>query len=337
MVASSILAYGVHAYIVDPHKHHRESLYALIKPLESTGHVTVINPFDTPALLDDLNRILDRRLSGQEASDSGILLVIDELARLAKMDCFDVLVAFLERCTEETRKANMTFIGGSPKWTARHFKGRADIRGCMNSMLIHKTKPSQAELLIEDAHDKNLVKHLQRPGEAILVTDYEAPTLVSIPFCTQKDMETVANLVKNTSEMAIANTSRMIAIGGNNGREDFKNHEPATEIISFPQHRKDYKTVRSTTFDPKQLTVEMIQAQLQKRKAQDANFTQAEVARQAGMSQSYLSRILNGQCPLSDKHKQNLYEILFDNKHGDPTNRSWLSFRPYGFKKVAAR
>ena len=171
LVASSALAYGIRAYVVDPHKHHPESLSALIQPLERTGHITIINPFDILALLEDLNRTLDRRLAGEDSNDPGILLVIDELARLAKMDCFDVLVAFLERCTEETRKANITFIGGSHKWTARHFKGRADIRGCMNSMLIHKTKPSQADLLLEDTHDKHLVKHLQRPGDAILVTD----------------------------------------------------------------------------------------------------------------------------------------------------------------------
>lgn len=199
IVASSVVAYGVQVYIVDPHKNHHEGLYPLIKPLEKTGHVTVINPFDTPTLINNLNKILDRRLAGQEPSEPGILLVIDELARLAKMDCFDVLVTFLERCTEETRKANITFVGGSHKWTARHFKGRADIRGCMNSMLIHKSKPSQADLLLEDSQDKNLVKQIQRPGEAILVTDFANPVLVSMPHCTVKDMQTVAKIVKNTT------------------------------------------------------------------------------------------------------------------------------------------
>ncbi len=135
---------------------------------------------------------------GKEPSTPGILLVIDELARLAKIECFDELVIFLERCTEETRKANMTFIGGSHKWAARHFKGRADIRGCMNSMLINKTKPSQADLLLEDSHDKNLVKQIQHPGEAILVTDFDTPILVSMPLCTRDDMNTVVDIVNST-------------------------------------------------------------------------------------------------------------------------------------------
>jgi hypothetical protein len=189
------LAYGVHAYVIDPHKHHDESLYALVQPLEKTGQLTVINPFDTPRLLTRLNTILDQRLSGQAVNTPGILLVVDELARLAKMEFFTLLVAFLERCTEETRKANITFLGSSPKWTARHFQGRADIRGCMNSMLIHKTKPSQANLLLEDTQDKQLVKQIQHPGEAILATDYADPKLISVPFCTRADMETVAEMI----------------------------------------------------------------------------------------------------------------------------------------------
>ena len=143
----------------------------------------------------ELNQILDRRLNGQEACTPEILLVIDELARLTRMECFDVLINFLERCTEETRKANMTFIGGSHSWTARHFNGRADIRRCINSLLIHKTKPSQAELLLEDTHDKQLVKQLQHPGDAILATDYGMPTVITLPLCTLADMHTVARMV----------------------------------------------------------------------------------------------------------------------------------------------
>jgi len=375
LVAASVLAAGVQVYVVDPHKHHPESLATLLQPLERTGQVTLVNPFDTPALLADLNHTLDRRLAGEEASEPGILLVIDELARLAKMDCFTVLVAFLERCTEETRKANMTFIGGSPKWTARHFKGRADIRGCMNSMLIHKTKPSQAELLLEDAHEKHLVKQLLRPGDAILATDYAAPTVVSIPLCTRHDMETVAELISATRNTETGNGARQdqpaqpqtVAVRGElvepplkrspstgSGRTESKQETvsptsvtaeiarsekraSASEVISLAQHRKESAHARQTTFNPDQLTVELLNAQLQRRKAQEATLTQAEVARQAGLSQSYLSRILNGQYPLSDKHKHKLYEILFDNKHGGMLDKSLSSFRQFGFKKAVTR
>ncbi len=199
LIAAGVLATGCRTYVIDPHKQHPESLSSLIRPLEQSGYVSAINPFDTPTLIRNLTLTLDRRLNGAEPSAPSILLVIDELARLATMECFDELLAFLERCTEEIRKANIIFIGASHKWTARHFKGRADIRRCMNSMLIHKTKPSQANLLLEDAADKNLVKQIHAPGEAILVTDYGEPTLVSIPRCCRDDMQQVAEILRHNS------------------------------------------------------------------------------------------------------------------------------------------
>ena len=111
------------------------------------------------------------------------------------MDCFDVLIAFLERCTEEIRKANMTFIGGSTKWNVRHFKGRADIRGCMNSALVHQCKPSQADLLLENTRDRKLMQALTGVGQAVLLTDNAPTRLVQIPRCTRQDMQRIANIV----------------------------------------------------------------------------------------------------------------------------------------------
>ncbi len=75
-------------YVIDPHKHHPESLSSLLSPLEATGFVSIINPFDTPVLIRNLHCTLDRRLAREESGESPILLVIDELARLAKMECF---------------------------------------------------------------------------------------------------------------------------------------------------------------------------------------------------------------------------------------------------------
>ncbi len=355
LIASSVLAYGVRVYVIDPHKRHQESLGYLIQPLTRTGLVTVMNPFDTPALIQDLNTILDRRLSGQESNKPGILLVIDELARLAKLPCFDDLITFLDRCTEETRKANITFFGSSPKWTARHFKGRADIRGCMNSMLIHKTKPSQADLLLEDAQDKNLVKQLQRPGEAILATDYAPPVVITIPYCCRQDMETVAEIIgkrnfttkdtkdtKNEEEFGNAALRGGEEGGGEEGggeegggeegggdyseKERFATRKPARkptrkqdtrrlpeEVIPLAAQRQKHHRLTS----PAQLTVEMIVDQMTFRKQQQPGFTQAEVARQAGMSAGTLSRILNGRVLLKDEHKRKLHAVLFAGKQNE--------------------
>lgn len=315
-IVASVLAYGARVYVIDPHKHHPESLSSLLSPLEATGFVSIINPFDTPVLIRNLHCTLDRRLAGEESGESPILLVIDELARLAKMECFEELLNFLERCTEETRKANITFLGSSPKWTARYFRGRADIRGCMNSMLIHKTKPSQADLLLEDPHDKQLVKQLQRPGEAILVTDYAPPILISIPLCTRSDMHTVAALVK---EQYRKPESQHIS------DREFEYPAQARNLVEFEQpmttkgktlprsfekmhNQPGY--VRSKIVRPGQLSLEMLQEQLARVKQRYPNLTQAEIAREAGLSPSLFSKILNGQRPLREAYQWRLSEVL---------------------------
>jgi hypothetical protein len=219
----------------------------------------------------------------------------------------------------------------------------------MNSMLIHKTKPSQADLLVEDAHDKNLVKQIHRPGDAILSTDFTTPVLVSMPLCTRKDMEIVARLIKNTYMETPMTTrqldaevhpqkskddrqsQREVLSEKNDERENVstdaassKSKKPASTpskaqrplkgVIPFDPHLKKYKIRRSSTCDPSTLTLEQIQRQFQRRKQQEPGFTQAELARQSGLSSGHLSKILRGQQALNEQNKQKLYKSLFVNK-----------------------
>lgn len=314
LIAASVLAERARVYVIDPHKHHPQSLSSLIAPLEATGWVSLINPFHTPTLIRNLHRTLDRRLAGKESSDLPILLVIDELARFAKMECFEELLSFLERCTEETRKANITFFGSSPKWTARYFRGRADIRGCMNSMLIHKTKPSQADLLLEDAHDKQLVKHLEHPGEAILTTDYAPPMIVSIPFCTRQDMQTIATTIKEEQNMPKAQSSERSDSQQSPQFEKLVEEEYSPTVRNAPIPFEEIR-MKSARTGPKVIqsepfTLEMLQEQLAALKQRYPKLTQAEIAAEANMSPSLLSKILNGQRPLKEEYQQRLSQVF---------------------------
>lgn len=194
LAASSVLADGVHVYVIDPYNQQQESVSSLLQPLEQTSRITMINPFYTPKLIRELHATLKRRRKGQESATPGIMLVIDELAGLANMDYFSVLLALLEECTEDTEKTNMTFMGSSDQWNTRHFHGRNDLQQYMSSLLIHKSKPSHTELLLEDPEDKHLVRQLHHPGEAVLMTDYHAPAIVSLPVCTREDIQKIASM-----------------------------------------------------------------------------------------------------------------------------------------------
>jgi len=86
-----------------------------------------------------------------------------------------------------------------------------------------------------------------------------------------------------------------------------------SDVIPFEIHLKKRKAALQGASNPQLLTVEVILEYLQKRKAQDANFTQTELARQAGISPGYLSQILNGQRALSEKYKQKLSQCYLMN------------------------
>jgi hypothetical protein len=193
---------GSRAIVIDPHSNHDEGLGSILRPLEGIGLAEIIRGAAISAAITRLDKILDDRLEGRESSKNRIVLVIDEMARLSKLPCFDTLMAFIERCTNEIRKANILFIGGSTKWTARHFKGRADIRGVMPSSLVHATKISQAELIIEDMgkEEKALLKQVEKPGTALLQTSSQRdPSLVRMPLITLADILHVAENLREAS------------------------------------------------------------------------------------------------------------------------------------------
>ena len=189
-------------FVIDPHWQHPEGLGMMVKPLEGTGRLHLINPVEITQTIEYLDARLDKRLAGIESSDTPIVIVVDELARIGKTHVFtDTVLPFVERCTEETRKANYLFIGGSQKWNARHFGNKADIRACINSLLVHRIKPSQADLLLEDRENAKLMKHVTRPGQALMATSHDAdPSIVSMPFITRADIERVANMLAHDPE-----------------------------------------------------------------------------------------------------------------------------------------
>lgn len=192
LVATAVLAYAgnILCIILDPHQRHEEGLSSYLAPLQQQGLIDIPNLFYWGKIWTDLNDRLDRRLRGEEPSSPHVLVVADEMGNLLRRDTNNLMVKFLDRATEETRKTEMTLVGCSHKWTARHFSGHADIRRCMNSLLIHRTKPSNAEMLLEDM-DKSVKKQLKaisQPGEGLFVRDYGEPVHIRMPFTRKEDM-----------------------------------------------------------------------------------------------------------------------------------------------------
>ncbi len=77
----------------------------------------------------------------------------------------------------------------------------------MPSLLVHKSKPSQAELLVDgmEKKEKALVKALSLPGECLLATSHDAdPCVVRMPLIREEDIRRVVEMlsVPQTNEGA---------------------------------------------------------------------------------------------------------------------------------------
>jgi len=195
LMGSAIYAYGAQGYLLDPHSNHPESLTSQLKPLIRDGYITEIPNFEVKKTLLELDMHINSRLNGQEPCAPPLVIMFDELCRIIKTASSEMLklfIGFLERCTEETRKANVLFCGISPKWTAKNFGNHADIRRCLNSVLVHQMKLSEAKLLLEDQEQKTLLKQIRKPGDCVLVTDFDKPVKVSMPYCMRSDFEFLA-------------------------------------------------------------------------------------------------------------------------------------------------
>ena len=210
ITSTLLLSADAEEYIIDPHWKHPEGLGMMIAPLTATGRVHLVNPVEMEITIDALNARLDRRLAGAESSDAPILFCVDELAKMGKSPVFaEKLLPFVERFTEETRKAGMIGVFGSQKWNARHFGNKADIRATIPSLLIHRIKPSQADLLLEDRANVKLMKRVNLPGQALMATSHDAdPSVITVPLITRRDIEQVSRRLCGVATQAGAGRAK---------------------------------------------------------------------------------------------------------------------------------
>jgi len=288
-------------YVIDPHAGNKQGLGYILKPLEKTGRLKIVELFEVEGFIEGLDAILGGRLDGSDKTENQIVLVIDEMARLSRLKCFETLLKFIERCTEEIRKARILFIGCSQKWTARHFGGRADIRGCIPSFLVHHTKPSQLKLLLEDAgkEERELLRRVERPGTALLQTSSSSdPSLIHVPLITHADIMQVADFLKvangeNLTSEIFPPVNKCGLLGG--GKKNHEEGQPPSNVIKFQRVDKTEVNEKSTAIphvDQKNEEIKKIIEKLRK-DITEKRTTLGEISRKIKVDKSLLSKIVN--------------------------------------------
>lgn len=197
LIGSGLVAEQIRFLGIDPHYPHPKSLGFTTKPLWQAGLMTMATyKDDMLTVLKDVERTIDRRLRQVDTGTTPVVLVIDELAFLAKSSLGGAIAHTMERISTEGRKCAVYLLASSQTWLAARTGNSSVVRDTLTSAYVHRIKPKQANLLLQDRDEAEKVKkYIKHPGDVLLCPVNDESVICQIPFSTTADMERVAEMV----------------------------------------------------------------------------------------------------------------------------------------------
>lgn len=197
LIGSGIVADRVRFYGIDPHYPHPKSLGYKTRPLWENGLMQIAtNMIAMQETLDEIEATIDNRLQQKDTDETPVVLVIDELAFLNKTSIGKPLAHVMERISTEGRKCAVYMLASSQTWLVTRTGESSVVRDTLTSAYVHRIKPKQANLLLQDKDTSQMVKdYVKKPGECLLYPVNDDPAICTMPYTTEEDMVRVANMV----------------------------------------------------------------------------------------------------------------------------------------------
>ncbi len=312
LIGSALVSMPVRFVGIDPHYPHPKSLGYKLKPLWEAGLMTMAtSKDDTLNVLKYVEQTIENRLKQIDTDETPVVLVIDELAFLSTTSIGGDIAHTMERISMEGRKCAVYMLASSQTWIAAKTGKSSTVRDTLTSAYVHRIKPKQANLLLQDKEEADKVKkHVKQAGEALLVPVGDESTVVRMPFTTEADMHRVAELIGEDAPKAL---NKKPEASDETELDQELRKLVNTSVLrdrSLPEPTDEPEDaimpgIDPLAIDPKLLTAEMMKTEI------EAHFpSQAEAARQMGITASYLSKILSEGKPLTDELRQKFAEIL---------------------------
>ncbi len=200
LIGSAVISCPIRFIGIDPHYPHPKSLGSKTKPLWDAGLIRMTTyKDDMLAVLHEIEQTIDRRLRQVETDTTPVVLVIDELAFLTKTSIGKAISHTMERISMEGRKCAVYMLASSQTWLAARTGKSSVVRDTLTSAFVHRIKPKQANLLLQDKEESDLVKkHVKHAGDVLLCPVNDDPVVCKIPFSTEADMHIVVEMAENT-------------------------------------------------------------------------------------------------------------------------------------------
>ena len=189
LAAQSALS-GARFVVIDPHGHAGDdSLAATLMPLAPTF---VTDPATDPATMRAVIKRVTAELEDRiKTGRSGppLLVCVDEFTSLMRGPVGDDLARLIEAVGQEGRKYGLFCLLSGQVWTSER-SGGTELRDSLASAYVHRTKPSQARLLVPDV-DKGVAR---LPVGHAYLNRTNSPDLleVAVPLTRAADLDAVA-------------------------------------------------------------------------------------------------------------------------------------------------
>ncbi len=197
LIGSALMSMPVRFIGIDPHYPHPKSLGAKTKPLWDAGLMIMATyKDDMLKMLKEIDQIIQRRLKQVDVDTTPVVLVIDELAFLSTTSIGPEIAQTMERISMEGRKCAVYMLASSQTWLTAKTGGSSSVRDTLTSAFVHRIKPKQANLLLQDKDEASKVKkHVKHAGQALLVPVGDESVVVKMPFTTEADMSYVVGMI----------------------------------------------------------------------------------------------------------------------------------------------
>ena len=199
LIGSGIVTCGVRFIGIDPHYPHPKSLGAKTQPLWDAGLMYMAtSQQDIVQVLQKIEALIERRLKQLDRDTTPVVLVIDELAFLSKTPIGSAIAHTMERISTEGRKCEVYMLASSQTWLAARTGNSSVVRDTLTSAYVHRIKPRQANLLLQDKDEVEKVKrHIKQAGEVLFCPVNDDSTVCRMPYTSEADIMMVAEMLQS--------------------------------------------------------------------------------------------------------------------------------------------
>ncbi|MDY0095453.1 MAG: hypothetical protein RBT80_22390 [Candidatus Vecturithrix sp.] len=309
LIGSGLIAEKIRFIGIDPHYPHPKSLGYKTRPIWEAGLMKMATfKDDMLAVLNQVEGIIDHRLRQIDTDTTPVVLVIDELAFLAKTSIGSAIAHTMERISTEGRKCAVYMLASSQTWLVARTGDSSVVRDTLTSAFVHRIKPKQANLLLQDKEEAEKVKkYIKQAGDVLLCPVNDESVVCKMPFTTETDMQTVVNLLK----------SEVIDISECQLQEGQSSSLPIPpEMRQIPESsgsNLSQQLRNSKAFDAKLLTAQILREQMDASPLGSEKWLK-QLSSNSGVSETLVQQIMEGNKKLSIRTARKLIPYLFSDQ-----------------------